>query len=246
MSFNTSSETNPKVHTSTNSEGLVNILINVIAPVFILHRLSTSLGPGRALALALAFPLAKGCYDLIWLRKTNYFSILGILNVSMTGSLALLGLGGLWFAAKEAIFPALIATFVLISSFGQSPFIKTLLVNPQIMQLEEIHKKLQELGQWEHFNHTLKRSTQFLALSFLFSAVCNFILALQIFTPLEASLTEQARSEALNHQIASMTTWAMTVTLVPSMLMISGILWYLLNRLQKATGLATEQLLRNN
>jgi len=230
---------------NSQSAGLLNILINVIGPVLILHKLSAALGPGIALALALSLPLSKGLYDFWKLKKANYFSVLGVLNVSMTGSLALLGLGGLWFAAKEAIFPGLIAAFVLFSSFGENPFIKTLLVNPQIMRLDEIHAKLQELGQWEHFNHTLKRATQYLALSFVFSAVCNFILALRIFTPIDANMESSAKAEALNHQIASMTSWAMGVTLVPSMIMISLILWYLLKRLQNATGLETEKLLRS-
>jgi hypothetical protein len=229
---------------TSNSAGLLNILINVVVPVMILHKLSAPLGAAAALGLALSLPLAKGVFDLWKYKKPNYFSILGVLNVSMTGSLALLGLGGMWFAAKEAIFPGLIATFVLLSSFGENPFIKTMLVNPQIMKIDSIHSKLQELGQWEHFNHTLKRSTQFLAGSFIFSALCNFILATRIFTPIETNLSETARAEALNHQIASMTTWAMGVTLVPSLIMISLILWYLLQRLQKATGLEMEDLLK--
>jgi hypothetical protein len=239
------SKTTSADHPQGQGAGLLNISLNVILPVLILHRLTGLLGALGALGLALSLPLAKGLYDLWKFRRANYFSVLGIINVTMTGSLAVLGLGGLWFAAKEAIFPGLIASFVLASSFGQSPFIKTLLVNPQIMRIDEIHLKLQELNQWEHFNHTLRRATQFLAGSFLFSAICNFILALRIFTPIEQSLEAAARAEALNHQIAQMTMWAMAVTLVPSMLMISAILWYLLKRLQLATSMTTEQILRN-
>ena len=88
------------IHSHDNP--IINILFNVAAPVFILNKLSAKLGSKEALLLALAFPLLYGAYDLIKKKKVNYFSLLGLLNVLATGSLAIMGLTGIWFAVKEA------------------------------------------------------------------------------------------------------------------------------------------------
>ena len=108
----------------------LNLIFNIALPVFILNKLSKTIGPLNALILALAFPLAYGAYDLIKRKKVNAFSILGLLNVSLTGGLALMGLNGFWFAVKEAAFPALVGCFVLGSAFTKKPFIETLFLNP--------------------------------------------------------------------------------------------------------------------
>ena len=225
--------------------GLVNIFVNVIIPVFILNKLSSRVGAVNALLLALAFPLCFGLYDLFKRKKTNYFSVLGLINVSMTGSLALLHLDGMWFAVKEAVFPSLVGVFVIISSFSKTPFIETLLLNPQLMQLELIHEKLELQNKWQEFEALLRRSTQLLALTFFVSAIVNFFLATHIFTSIDPNLDEAAMSTLLNEQIAHMTMWASAVILIPSILMLSGILWHLLKGIQKSTGLNNEQILKS-
>ncbi|WP_374030368.1 VC0807 family protein [Bdellovibrio bacteriovorus] len=106
--------------------GLLNIVFNIVLPVLILNKLSKFIGPFWALVLALAFPLGYGAYDLIKRKKFNAFSALGLLNVLLTGGLALLGLHGFWFAVKEAAFPALVGLFVLGSAFTK----KTIHRNP--------------------------------------------------------------------------------------------------------------------
>ncbi len=225
--------------------GLVNILINVIIPVFILNKLSSRLGAPLALGLALAFPLTNGTYDLWKKKKTNYFSLLGLINVSLTGTLALLHLGGTWFSVKEAVFPSLIGVFVIISSFTKKPFIETLLLNPQLMHLDLIHEKLEFQGRWKEFELHLRKCTQLLALTFFVSAVVNFFLALRIFVPIDVNLEVAEQATMLNEQIGKMTLYASGVILIPSMFMLSGILWYLLKGIQKATGLTTEQILKS-
>jgi hypothetical protein len=239
MSTTTVQESKNQAH------GISNIIINVIIPVVILNKLSSHLGPVYALALALAFPLCYGLYDLVVKKRTNYFSILGLINVSLTGSLALMHLDGMWFAAKEAIFPSLIGAFVFASSYGKSPFIETLILNPQLMRIDLIHEKLEEKGEWQKFEFYMRRSTQLLAMTFLVSAVVNFSLAIRIFIPLDMALDQTARSTLLNEQIAHMTMWASAVILVPSIVMLSGILWYLIKGIRLATGLTTEQILKS-
>ncbi|MFN3161931.1 MAG: VC0807 family protein [Pseudohongiellaceae bacterium] len=87
----------------------VNILFNIIIPVIILNQLTRRLdenGPVIALVVALLFPLGYGIYDYLTRGKKNWLSLLGLVNVSFTGGMGLFQLEGIWFAIKEASFPA--------------------------------------------------------------------------------------------------------------------------------------------
>lgn len=232
------------MQTGSKENGILNILVNVVIPVMILNKLSTVLGPVQALILALAFPITYGIWDFTRNHKMNWFSFLGLLNVSVTGSLALLGLGGIWFAIKEASFPALIGVFVFISAFTKKPFVETLLLNPQLMDLDKIKDRLQQHNKETEFQHHLKLSTQMLSGSFFLSAVMNFVLAVKIFTPIDSRLDDTARSIALNEQIAQMTSYGMIVILLPTMLFLIFILWHLLSGIKDLTGLKTDDIMK--
>ncbi|MGZ3769595.1 MAG: VC0807 family protein [Bdellovibrio sp.] len=223
--------------------GFLNLIFNIVLPVFILNKFSKYIGALYALILALAFPLGYGGYDLVKRKKANAFSALGLLNVSVTGGLALLGLSGFWFAVKEAAFPTLVGTFVLGSSFTKKPFIETLFLNPSIMKVDLLEQRLQENGKKQEFHAHLKKATQWLSLSFAFSAVCNFLLARRIFINIDPSLTKEAQSLILNEQIAKMTAWAMGIVMVPSMLFLLIIFWYLMRGVKSYSGLTTNEII---
>jgi hypothetical protein len=216
-----------------------------VIPVFVLNKLSEKLGPGNALILALMFPLGYGIYDWIYRKKINAISALGLLNVTITGGLALLGLGGIWFSLKEAAFPLLIGIFVWFSANSENPFIKMLLINPQVMHVDKIESKLKELNNQSLFMQHLSTSTRLLALSFFISAVFNFTLAQFIFLPLPEGLPQTEKSLLLNQQIAQMTSWSFLVIMVPSMLFLIFIFYHLLNGIKKLTQLTMEDIVRN-
>nr|BFD59805.1 hypothetical protein CKG001_19120 [Bdellovibrio sp. CKG001]BFD63222.1 hypothetical protein BdHM001_19030 [Bdellovibrio sp. HM001] len=226
--------------------GLLNIIFNIVLPVLILNKLSKFIGPFWALILALAFPLGYGAYDLIKRKKFNAFSALGLLNVLLTGGLALLGLNGFWFAVKEAAFPALVGLFVMGSAFTKKPFIETLFLNPALMKVDLLEERLKANGKQKDFHDHMKKATIWLSLSFAFSAVCNFVLARKIFTEIDPTLTTDAQSTLLNEQIAQMTTWSMAIIMVPSMLFLLGIFWYLMRGIKQHSGLSTEELLKES
>lgn len=223
----------------------LNLVFNILLPVLILNKLSKFIGPLWALILALAFPLGYGAYDLIKRKKTNALSVLGLLNVLLTGGLALMGIQGMWFAVKEAAFPTLVGLFVLGSAFSKKPFIETLFLNPTVMRTELLEERLRSNQKESEFHLHMRRATMWLALSFAFSALLNFLLARRIFTDIDQTLTPDAQSVALNDQIAQMTTWSMAVILVPSMIFLMGIFWYLMRGIKNTTGLKMEELLRD-
>lgn len=234
---------NSTPHHKKADHPLLNLVFNIFLPIFLLNKGHSLLGlsPAVALVIALSFPFGYGLFDWIKNKKTNFFSILGLVNVSITGSLALLGLGGIWFSIKEAAFPLLVGIFVAISSRGEKPFMETLFFNPQLVNIDLIDSKLEETNTGEKFEHLMRKSTLLLSLSFLFSATVNFILAERIFTPLEGLSSEQ-HSIALNQQLAEMTKWSMLVLLVPSMIFMMSLFFHVIKQVQKLTGLTQDQI----
>jgi hypothetical protein len=225
---------------------LLNILFNIVIPIFILNKGGKWLGNKEALLVALAFPIVYGIYDYIQQRKTNYISLLGIMNVGFTGGFALLKLEGFWFAVKEAAFPILVGSFVLFSAFTKSPFVKTLFLNPQLLRMDSILKSISEKNSQREFDSLLKTGTILLSLSFVLSAILNFALAYYIFSPIGLDLPEEQRDEILNGQIAQMTQWSFIVIMIPSMLSLIAIMVYLFNQLKRITGLSNDELLQSS
>jgi hypothetical protein len=169
---------------------------------------------------------------------------LGFTNVMVTGSLAVAGLGGMWFSIKEAFFPLLIGLFVWFSSMRANPFIKSFLLNAHTMHIDLINEKLRTNQKEDEFLKHLQFSTKLLACSFFLSATLNFFLAQRIFLPLDPNLDGEAKSQLLNQQIAQMTTWSAMVIVVPSILFLMAILWHLLKGIRALTGLQTDEILK--
>lgn len=222
----------------------LNLAFNIVIPVVILNKCSALWGALPALLLALLFPISYGLYDILRRKKINFFSILGLLNVGVTGGLALTGLGGIWFAVKEAAFPALIGLFVAGSAFTNKPFIRTLVLNPQAMNWPLVDEKLKALQRESDFLQLLKNATFLLSGSFAISAFLNFWLAIRIFVPLDPLLSAEEKSVHLNEQIAQMTSVSMGVIFVPSVIILMGILFYLFRGITKTTGLSLQEILK--
>lgn len=222
----------------------ISLLCNIVLPVIILNKLSAKMGAGPALVLALAFPLGYGGYDLYRRRKTNFFSILGILNTLITGGLALLGVTGMWFAIKEAAFPLLLGIFVFFSAGTAKPAVELLFLNPAVFHVDRLKEKIGERGAEGDFRRLLISSTRWLAGSFFLSAALNFVLATRIFLPLPDGLDEAARSVQLNEQIAQMHQWSFLVILVPSMVFLMAIFYVVIRRLKQLTGLGDDDLFK--
>lgn len=219
-----------------------NILFNILLPILILNKGGKFLGPTTALIIAISFPLIYGAYDYWKQKKTNYISVLGLLNVGVTGGLALLQLEGMWFAVKEAAFPILVGSFVFFSAFTEHPFIKTLFLNPQVLNMDLINHSITNQNKEDDFENLLKLGTKLLSLSFVLSAILNFTLAYQIFTPIDPLILGDDRTQALNDQIATMTKWSFVVIMIPSMISLMAILYFIINKLKHISGLTQEQI----
>jgi hypothetical protein len=224
---------------------LLNLSLNIVVPVLILNYLSKRVGALPALILALSAPLIYLIWDLIKMKKINYFSVLGLLNVGLTGGLAVLSLDGVWFWIKEAAFPGLVGIFVFASSWTRKPFVQTLILNPQIMNLPLIESRTESRGEAHLLERLTKTGTILLSLSFFLSSLLNFLVAKYIFIPISIDIQGEARALVLNDQIAQMTKLSFPIIFLPSLAFLMGLMFYLLHRLKKITGLTLEEILPN-
>jgi intracellular septation protein A len=218
---------------------LVDLLVSIVIPSIILMKFSgdDALGATTTLVLALAFPLSWGLYELLKYKKFNFIALLGLISVLLTGGIGLLQLDTQWLAVKEAAIPGLIGITVLVSTQTRYPLIKTLLYNPRILNVDKIGQKLDKLGHTEMFEARLLNATYLLGGTFFFSAVMNYILARWI-------VTSPAGSAAFNEQLGQLTLLSYPMIAIPSMVMMLAIFYYLWRTIHGMTGLALEEIVR--
>lgn len=224
----------------------MNLLIDILLPVMILNKLSPYLGergPLLALLLAVALPLGHGLYDFVRERKINWLSLLGLLNVLLTGGFALMKLEGFWFAVKEASFPALIGIFVFISTFTKKPLFSFFLNQPGIFSMDLIQQKLEERNNQEGFQQLIRKCTLFFSGTFFISAFLNFVLAIRVFKEIPIGLSENEKADLLNSQIADMTWMGYVIIALPLMVITTTLFYYCLRSLSKLTDLTLNELM---
>src|SRR5210317_1843533 len=158
---------------------IIDLLVSIVIPSVILMKLSgdDSLGASTALIVALSFPLGWGLFELLKYRKFNFIALLGLISVLLTGGIGLLKLDNEWLAIKEAAVPGVIGIAVLISTYTRYPLIRTVLFNPNVMDIHVIKQKLEEAGKESEIDNRLLKATYFLSGTFFFSSVMNYILA---------------------------------------------------------------------
>lgn len=219
---------------------MIDLLVSIVLPSVILMKLSgdEDLGAANALIFALAFPLGWGLFELVKYRKVNFIAILGLVSVLLTGGIGLLELDLKWLAIKEAAVPAVIGLAVLASTFTRYPLIKTLLYNPKVLNVEKIEAKLKDGEHMAIFEKRLLNATYFLAGTFAFSAVMNYLLAKWV-------VTSPTGSVAFNEELGQMTLLSYPVIAIPSTLMMMAIFYYLWRTIHGMTGLPLDEIMVN-
>jgi hypothetical protein len=218
---------------------LLEIAVTIIVPAVILMKLSgaASLGPLRALLLALAFPLAWGLWDGIRRRKLNWIAVLGVVSTLLTGGIGLLALDAKWLAVKEAAVPGLIGIIILGSAWTASPLIRLLVFNASLFDVDRVTTALQAKGSTAAFEQRLRQGTVLLAGTFFFSAVANYALARWV-------VTSPAGTEAFNEELGRLTLLSYPVIAIPSTLMMMGLLFWLAREARRLTGLPMGEMLQ--
>lgn len=244
---------------------LANILINVLIPVLALSYLSKDpeflrlsgevvrpwhLGPVKALAIALAFPIGYGIWFFIQHRKANFFSALGLFSVLLTGGLTLY----LWnadgtvkpnahilFGIKEASIPLVLAFAVVGSHWSPTPLLRVFLYSDSIFDVRKIDAVVKERGAELAYNRVLFHATLLFSASFLVSTVLNFLLALFFLGGIDH--TAANARELYNGQVAKLTGWGFAVIGLPVLVFLFFTLRRLMSGLRGITGLNDDELL---
>ncbi len=217
----------------------LNLICNVVVPTIVMTKFSGDgrLGPVWGLVVALAFPVSYGVYDFAVRKKANTLSILGFVSVLLTGGLGLFKASGFWFAVKDAVLPTCIGLFVLASMRTKAPLLREMLFNEQIVDVTRVEAALTERGQTPAFDALMRRSSIWLAISFIASAPVNFALARYI-------LKSPPGTPEFVAEIGRMHLIVWPVIVVPSMIALMIIFWKLLNGLAELSGLTTDEILK--
>jgi len=215
------------------------LIVTIAIPALVLMQLSSAsrLGPVGALLLALAFPLAYGGWDLLRQRKLNLMAIIGVVSTLLTGGIGLLALDPQWLAVKEAAIPGAIGLAVLISARTRYPLVRVLVFNRAIFDVDRVQQALRARGTEAAFGNRLQAGTVLLAGTFVFSSVANYLLARWV-------VTSPAGTEAFNAELGRMTLLSYPVIVIPSLLMMAGVMYYLARGAHRLTGLELDQMLR--
>jgi intracellular septation protein A len=216
----------------------LNLGFNIILPSLIMSKADDWFGiePTPALIVALAFPFGYGLLDFMKSKKCNVFSVVGFASILLTGIIGLLQLPKEYVAIKEAFIPSLLGIIVFISAFTRYPLIKTLLFNDAIMNIDLIDGRLKERKLEEIFWKLLSVSTLKFSLSFLLSAVLNYVLACYF-------IHSETGTVEFNKELARMTFWSYPVIVLPCTIILMATLIGLVKRLGKLTDLGWEEML---
>lgn len=217
---------------------LLSLVFNIVLPGLILSKLSADdrLGPVGALLLGISIPLVYGLRDLVVRRKWNFFAVVGLFSVGLTGTFALLELDGFWFAVKEASVPTLFGVAILSTIGSGKPLVRQFILNEAVVNVPRLEAGLDERGTRSAFDGLLRRATWWMSGSFALSAVLNFVLA-------RVLLRSPTGTPEFTAELGRMTWLSWPVIALPSMLLTMVILWRLLAGIQELTGLEVEDLL---
>ena len=238
MQMNNDTPPNTQSTPTHKPRPMIDLLVSIVIPSVILMKFSgpEDLGATGALVAALAFPISWGVFELVKYRKFNFIALLGLISVLLTGGIGLLQLDAQWLAVKEAAIPGIIGVAVLVSAYTPYPLIRTLLYNPNVIHIDKIENKLDELDNHQQFESRLQNATYLLSSTFLFSSVMNYVLAKWI-------VTSPSGSAAFNEELGKMTLLSYPVIAIPSMLMMMAILYYLWRTIRTLTGFKLEEIM---
>lgn len=227
-----------KQHPDHKPRPWVDLLVSIIIPSVILMKFSGDehLGSVNALLIGLAFPLGWGLFELIRYHKKNFIAVLGLVSVGLTGGIGLLELDAQWLAVKEAAIPAIIGLAVLVSTKTRYPLIRTLLYNPNVLDVNKIQAALESNNQINEFDKRMLNATYIFSAVFLFSSVMNYVLARWI-------VTSPSGTQAFNEELGRMTLLSYPMIAIPSTVMMMFIFYYLWRTIRRLTGFTLEEVL---
>ncbi|MEC8659213.1 MAG: VC0807 family protein [Verrucomicrobiota bacterium] len=228
---------------------LLNIFVNVLLPIVALSQLSKSgdkswhIGPEYGMAVAVAFPFIYGVVFFFKNKKFNFYSVLGIISVLLTGFItihvwnedgSIKENADLLFAIKEAAIPLMLGAAMLYSHRTKNPLIDVFFLNPDIFDITKIEETAKEKNTYNDYLAFRLKLTWMFASSFLLSSLLNFILAMYL-------LKDANDKESYNLAVGKVMGYGYLVIGIPLMIIMVGCLIYLMKTISRITGLTKEE-----
>jgi hypothetical protein len=221
-----------------NKENLfVSLIFNVLLPIFILSKLSSHLGPMKALVLALAFPFFYAIFDFYKRRQASPISILGFASTLIKGLFAFYQVDGFWFAVQEAAIPCFLGIFTIFSAWINKPLVNYFLYNENVFNIDALEKKLDENKAKDKFKGLIWQITMIFGFAFFLGGILNYFLAIHI-------IVSPAGTTQFNTELARMTFLAYLVVVIPKMIISLFGVWWFIFKLKKFTGLSVNEILK--
>ena len=245
---------------------LANIVLNVILPVLILTYLSKDpaiqeklgkvarpwhIGPLRAMVFALSIPLGYGIWHFVRTRKANFFSLLGLVSVLLSGTLTLYlwnhngtvkPNAGFLFGIKEAVIPLVLGVAILASHRSASPLIRVFLYNETIFNIPKIEARVAEISAHDRYDGLLLGATRLFATSFFLSSLLNLCLANWLFRGFDSTAINAL--ENYNAIVGKVVGWAFAIIGLPVIVFLFFTLRRLLQGLGDLTGFTDEEMMQ--
>jgi hypothetical protein len=250
------SESSPPQTAPKRENMLINLSFNLLLPILILRKgkdwfgsdLENWLEPQAddkalvgsiILLIAISFPVGYGAWDFVRRRKWNFLSILGALSALLTGGIGLIPQATVFmFAIKEAALPGILGILTVLTLRTRKPLIRLFLYNPEVIRVELVDQALEKRGTQGPFDQLMVKCTWLIALSFILSAVLNYILA-RAYVETEPSID----IDRFNREVSDMWLWSFIIISIPCMVVSAYAFWVLIKGIRELAGLALEDIL---
>lgn len=220
---------------------LPGIFFGVLLPALVLLKMSSPerLGTMGAFWLALSFPLILSLYELKKSGRISWIPALGLVQVLATGAIGILHADPFWIAVKEALLPLVLGVAVWISSNGEQPILKKLFLNAEILNLEKINQKLDELKLDNTMHQAIRNAHRRVSLAFFLSATLNFTLARYL-------VNSPVGSEAFNQELGKMTALSFPAIALPSMIVMIWSYFTFLKELSRSLDMPFKEIINSD
>ena len=247
---------------NNNENPLVSLFFNILIPVIILKNGDSWIGKilnhlnendwiyrsmknvnvtSFIFLIALIFPVAYFIYDFIKRKNINLISILGFVNILLTGGIGVFGgkygLSKNWFILKEGMMPTLIGLVLIIFRKYKQQSFNSFLLNDIIFDNDKIKNFISKENK-TRYDEIVKMAGHHLIAGFFISSIIQFILASLI-------VVSNPGEPSFNQEVSTMTWVSYIAVLVPTMLIVGRGYFLLISGIEKISGLNKEDFLKS-
>lgn len=215
----------------------VQAIVGFLIPTVVLMGLSdeSRLGPVLAMALALALPVGLEVYAFVTGRKASLLSLFAIIGILSIGAISLLGLSEQWLGVRRAGIYIIAAVVLLVVTRFRRDLLKKGL--ERLLDMPVIEAAAKSKAVEAKLVNLTAVAAYVLAGLLLAIGVWSYVLTLIM-------ISAPTGSSAFNAEYAQLRVLSLPYVTLPLLVGVTGLLLWLLNGMEKLTGLDSEKLLK--